>query len=94
MLDLEFPEKVNRTQDTISLLALICLGQCSPEQTPVILGTNANLLKWLEQLCMDWSGVDTAQTLGITVEATKDLLLNTTKLTSECTEDGVGRVIC
>lgn len=96
MVDLEFPEKISRTHETISVFALICPGPSSPDRTPVILGTNANLFKWLAQLCKDRAGVDLAQTLGIAVDtAAEDLLLNTAKLTSECTtaEDHVGSVI-
>lgn len=78
------------------VLALICPGPSSPDQTPVILGTNANLFKRLAQLCKDSVGVDLAQTLGIAVDtAAEDLSLNTAKLTSECTtaEDHVGSII-
>lgn len=69
VVDLEFPEKVTGSQDTISVLALICPGPSSPDQTPVILGTNANLFKRLAQLCKDREGVDIAQVFGITVGA-------------------------
>lgn len=81
------------SRSTISVLSLIYPGLSSPDQTPVILGTNANLFKRLAQLCKDKAGVDIAQTLGIAVNtALEDLSLNTVKITSECAtaEDHVG----
>lgn len=67
MVDVEFPAKITGAQETLSVLALICPGPCSPDQTPVILGTNANLFKRLARLCRESAGVDIAQTLGINV---------------------------
>ncbi|KAL0196751.1 hypothetical protein M9458_005291, partial [Cirrhinus mrigala] len=95
MVDLEFPEKVTGSIETISVLALICPGPSSPDQTPVMLGTNANLFKRLAQLCKDRIGVDIAQTLGITVDgsATEFPSLITTQLTSDSSDDHVGSVI-
>lgn len=66
MVDFELPEKVNVSKDT-SVLAVICQGPCSPDQTPVILGTNGNLFKWLVQLCNNSAAMDIAQAWGITV---------------------------
>lgn len=65
VVDMEFSETVTGVSETISVLALICPSPQSPEQTPVILGTNANLLQQLAKLCRDTAGVDIGQTLGI-----------------------------
>lgn len=69
VVDMEFPEKVLGVNETISVLALICPSPQSPEQTPVILGTNANLFQRLARLCKDTAGVDIGQTLGIQAKA-------------------------
>lgn len=66
---MEFPEKVTDVGETISVLALICPSPQSLEQTPVILGTNANLFQRLARLCRDTAGVDIGQTLGIQAKA-------------------------
>lgn len=65
MVDVEFPAKITGAQEALSVLALICPGPCSPDQTPVILGTNANLFKRLARLCRESAGVDIAQTLVV-----------------------------
>ncbi len=65
VVEMEFPEKVTGAKETLSVLALICPSSKSPEKTPVILGTNANLFQRLYMLCRETTGVDLAQTLGI-----------------------------
>ena len=67
VLDLEFPESVTGSKVSLSVLALICPGPRTPDQIPVILGTNANLFKRLANICKETAGVDIAQTLGIKV---------------------------
>lgn len=90
MVDVEFPAKITGTQEVLSVLALICPGPCSPDQTPVILGTNANLFKRLARLCRESAGVDIAQTLGINLgPVSEELSCDTAKVPSE---DGVGSV--
>lgn len=51
--------------EAISVLALICPGPKSPDQTQVILGTNASLFKRLASLCKETTGVNLSQTLGL-----------------------------
>lgn len=89
VVDIEFPEKVTGTKDTLSVLALICPSPQSPEQTPVILGTNANLFQRLARLCKETSGVDISQTLGIKV---MEAALDTDHSATEGEEDEVGCV--
>lgn len=66
---MEFPENVTGVNETISVLALICPSPQNPEQTPVILGTNANFFQRLGRLCRDTARVDIGQTLGIKAKA-------------------------
>lgn len=51
MVDVQFPRKLTGTHDTLSVLALVCPGPNTTDQTPVILGTNANLFQRLVTLC-------------------------------------------
>lgn len=89
VVDMEFPERVTGTNETLSVLALICPSPQSPEQTPVILGTNANLFQRLARLCKETAGVDIAQTLGIRA---RDSTLNIDQSAIEGEEDDVGCV--
>lgn len=86
---MEFSETVAGVKETISVLALICLGPQSSEQTPVILGTNANLFQRLAKLCRDTAGVDIGQTLGIKAKASASL---PDQSTLDGEEDEVGNV--
>lgn len=88
VVDMEFPEKVTGTKDTLTVLALICPSPQSPEQTPVILGTNANLFQRLASLSKQTGGVDISQTLGIKV---RECDMNAEQLATEV-EDDVGCV--
>ncbi|XP_052469911.1 uncharacterized protein LOC128026690 [Carassius gibelio] len=91
MVDVEFPAKITGTHETLSVLALICPGPCSPDQTPVILGTNANLFKRLARLCRESAGVDIAQTLGINVDSvSEELSCDPARISGE--DEGVGSV--
>uniref|UniRef100_A0AAQ4P6T0 ribonuclease H n=1 Tax=Gasterosteus aculeatus aculeatus TaxID=481459 RepID=A0AAQ4P6T0_GASAC len=89
VVDMAFPEKVTGTKEPLSVLALICPSPSSPEQTPVILGTNANLFQRLSRLCKETTGVDIAQTLGIKA---RDPVVHTDQSTAEGEEDEVGCV--
>lgn len=68
LVEIEFPECVAGAKESLSVLALVCPGPRSPDQIPVVLGTNASLFKRLAQLCREAAGVDIAQTLGIRPE--------------------------
>lgn len=61
---MEFLQKVTGAPETISVLALICPTPRGPEQTPIIVGTNAkaNLPKRLARLYGEAVGVNLAQT--------------------------------
>ncbi|XP_007545199.2 paraneoplastic antigen Ma3 homolog, partial [Poecilia formosa] len=66
IVDMEFPKKVTGAPATLSVLALICPDPPGPDQTPVIIGTNAkaNLPKRLAQLCEETPEIH-VQTLAI-----------------------------
>ncbi|XP_076830977.1 uncharacterized protein LOC143476602 [Brachyhypopomus gauderio] len=68
VVDMEFPESISGSTESISVLALICPGPRTPDQIPVILGTNASLFKRLAKVCRKTAGVDLAETLGIRTE--------------------------
>lgn len=57
VVDTEFPKKVTGAPTTMSVLASICPDAPGPDQTPVIIGTNAkaSLPKRLAQLCKETS---------------------------------------
>lgn len=65
VVDMQFPKKVTGAPTTMSVLALICPDPPGPDQTPVIIGTNAkaSLSKRLAQLCSDTPGIP-AHTFG------------------------------
>lgn len=67
VVDMEFPKKWVGTPTTMSVLAVIRPAAPDPDQTPVIIGTNAktNLPIRLAQLCEETSGVDVVHTLGV-----------------------------
>ena len=67
VVEVEFSESVTGSKESLSVLALICPGPRTPDQIPVILGTNASLFKRLAKICKETAGVDIAQTLGIKV---------------------------
>ncbi|KAJ8375794.1 hypothetical protein SKAU_G00063740 [Synaphobranchus kaupii] len=89
IVDTEFPESVTGSKESISVLALVCPGPRTPDQIPVILGTNASLFKRLSKLCKETAGVDIAQTLGI---RTDEPVQSIAPVTCEGEEDEVGCV--
>lgn len=92
MVDVEFPARTIGAQETLSVLALICPGPHTPDQTPIILGTNANLFKRLAKLCRENAGVDIAHTLGINVSSpSEEGVGGTAEMTGE--ECAVGSVV-
>lgn len=68
VVDIEFQEKAIGGAESLSVLALISPGPTSPDQTAVIIGTNASLFTRLAQICKESTGTDIAHTLGIQVE--------------------------
>lgn len=70
VVNIEFLEKTTGGSESLSVLALICPGPTSPDQTAVIIGTNASLFTRLAQLCKESTGTDIAHTLGIKIEPT------------------------
>lgn len=64
VVEMEFLQKVTGAPETISVLALIYSTPRGPEQTPIIVGTNAkaNLPKRLARLYREAVGVNLAQT--------------------------------
>lgn len=71
VVKMEFPADVTGVPEAISVLALICPGPKSPDQTQVILGTNASLFKRLASLCKETTGVYFSQTLGFKASCVK-----------------------
>lgn len=67
VVDMEFPKKVVGTPATITVLALICPTPRGPDQTPIIVGTNAkaSLHKRLATLCEETSGEEVGATLSL-----------------------------
>ncbi|KAL6481950.1 hypothetical protein MHYP_G00100300 [Metynnis hypsauchen] len=51
VVDLQFPQELSGVQDPISVLALICPEPKSPDNVPIIIGTNAYLFQRLASLC-------------------------------------------
>lgn len=95
VVEIEFPKKVAGAPTTMSVLALVCPDAPGPDQTPVVIGTNAkaSLLKRLAQLCEDTSGVSVAHTLGINSTCPeKEREMTTTELPKEEDGDEVGCV--
>lgn len=66
VVDVEFPEQVKGGHETISVLALICPDSRGPDQTSMIIGTNASLFQRLATLCQDTVGVSSVQTVSQT----------------------------
>ncbi|CAI5678658.1 unnamed protein product [Oreochromis niloticus] len=64
VVDVEFPEQVKGGHETISVLALICPDSRGPDQTPMIIGTNASLFQRLATLCQETVGVSSVQTVS------------------------------
>lgn len=78
---------MSQVNETISVLAVVCLSPQSFEQAPVI---DANLFQRLaRQTCRDTAGVDLGQTLGIKAKASVSLP-NMPTLDGE--EELIGRV--
>lgn len=67
VVEMEFPQKVTGAPESISVLALICPTPRGPEQTPIIVGTNAkaNLPKRLARLYGETVGVHLAHTVRV-----------------------------
>ncbi|KAL1258944.1 hypothetical protein QQF64_009521 [Cirrhinus molitorella] len=67
VIDLEYPEEVIGSSQTVTVLALICPSIKNADQSPIILGMNASHVRRLVQQCHE-RGVNLAQTLGIKVQ--------------------------
>ncbi|KAJ8340547.1 hypothetical protein SKAU_G00351800 [Synaphobranchus kaupii] len=65
VVDMEFPKDMCGVQETIAVLALVCPDPRSPDQVPVIIGTNASLFKRLAELSKGTAGGQTAHSLRI-----------------------------
>ncbi|XP_036433704.1 uncharacterized protein LOC118812695 [Colossoma macropomum] len=64
VVDVQFPKELMKIQGTVTVLALVCPGPKSPDQTPIIIGTNANFFKRLTELCRDKGGTDISRGVG------------------------------
>ncbi|XP_034560089.1 uncharacterized protein LOC117827597 [Notolabrus celidotus] len=91
VVDMEFPKKVTGAPTIMSVLALICPDPPGPDQTPVIIGTNAkaSLSKRLAQLCSDTPGIP-AHAFGIQSSCASTKTSIPTPTPEE--DDGVGFV--
>ncbi|KAK0134504.1 Paraneoplastic antigen Ma2 [Merluccius polli] len=65
LVDMQFPKELVGKSETLSVLALICPGPNTPDQVPVILGTNASLFHRLAALCGRQQSETLARTLNI-----------------------------
>lgn len=94
VVNIEFLEKATGGSESLSVLALICPGPTSPDQTAVIIGTNASLFTRLAQLCKESTGTDIAHTLGIKIEPTleKDIPSCSTGIIPFDMDDAIGCV--
>ncbi|KAL6462538.1 hypothetical protein MHYP_G00289600 [Metynnis hypsauchen] len=89
VVDVQFPKEFTGTLETLSVLALICPGPKTPDQTPVILGTNASLFRRLASLCNLNSSSMFAQVLAMNcTPVTNDL--TSLKEESENSDEVVG----
>ncbi|XP_076850337.1 uncharacterized protein LOC143500204 [Brachyhypopomus gauderio] len=91
VVDVQFPKEFTGSIETLSVLALICPGPKTPDQTPVILGTNASLFRRLASLCNLNSSSMFAQALGINCKPINNELTSL-KEESENPEEVVGFV--
>ncbi|XP_028853388.1 LOW QUALITY PROTEIN: uncharacterized protein LOC114800338 [Denticeps clupeoides] len=69
---MEFPQVLLGEPETLAVLALVCPGPRGPDQTPVIIGTNASLFQRLAKLCEGTAGVDVIRSLGINAPITME----------------------
>ena len=65
LVDMQFPKELVGKSETLSVLALICPGPNTPDQVPVILGTNASVFNRLAALCGPQQGEILARTFNI-----------------------------
>ncbi|KAJ8353671.1 hypothetical protein SKAU_G00212380 [Synaphobranchus kaupii] len=79
-------------RESISVLALMCPESRSPDEVPVIIGTNASMFKQLAQLCKETAGVDLTHTLQIHPCDPQGKTLQT-GTTEKTTDDAIGVVM-
>ncbi|XP_048108990.1 uncharacterized protein LOC125300872 [Alosa alosa] len=91
VVDMQFPKELTGKSETLSVLALICPGPNTPDQVPVILGTNANLFYRLADLCGHPKSEALARALKVSnTGQRRELVLP--KANDTNTEDSVGLV--
>lgn len=57
IVEMQFPKRLMKVPESITVLALVCPGPKTPDQTPIIIGTNASFFKRLTEVCRDQSGI-------------------------------------
>lgn len=77
LVELGFLKTVVGVEETISVMALVCPDAKGQVFTPVIIGTNASLFRWLAELCED---PFTLCVLGLTASY-RNLLTQRVKMT-------------
>uniref|UniRef100_A0A3B4DH60 CCHC-type domain-containing protein n=1 Tax=Pygocentrus nattereri TaxID=42514 RepID=A0A3B4DH60_PYGNA len=93
VVDVQFPKEYTGAPETLSVLALVCPGPKTPDQTPVILGTNANLFKRPASLCTETAGVRLTRVLGADSGTDVSVPISNRKgVTAECGNENVGHV--
>ncbi|KAL2081551.1 hypothetical protein ACEWY4_023404 [Coilia grayii] len=91
VVDMEFPKELTGKPETLSVLALICPGPNTPDQVPVILGTNASLFHRLADLCGRSKSEALARALKVSnVGPNKELVSHSTSEVDQ--DDTVGLV--
>lgn len=89
VVDVEYPTKITGADQSVTVITLICPQHHTADQSPVIVGTNANHIQSLIQQCKK-NGIDITQTLGIR-EGRNKLASSDNDTGSE--EDDVGCVL-
>ncbi|KAI7790434.1 hypothetical protein IRJ41_006419, partial [Triplophysa rosa] len=65
VVDMEFPQALTGSSETVTVLALVCPDSTGPDQVPVIIGTNASFFQRLTDIGVGISGTKTPQVMRI-----------------------------
>lgn len=91
VVDMEFPQALMGSSEIISVLALVCPDPVGPEQTPVIVGTNASFFQRLVDICTGSLGPKTSHVMRIQSQWKTDGLVPSSKIATP-EEKPVGEV--
>ncbi|KAG1926671.1 interleukin-1 receptor accessory protein-like 1-A [Pimephales promelas] len=91
VVDMEFPQALMGSTEVMSVLALVCPDPVGPEQTPVILGTNASFFQRLVDICTGSPEPKTSHVLRIQSQWITDRLVPSSEIAAP-EEKPVGEV--